>query len=248
MCTGLEAVAIASAVAAAGGTVLQSQAASKAAKTEAAARQTELARQQKIRREAEAVFANSERKQTINEQAVDRNAKQQQREAAYAGVVSDPSLTGYAPATAPSAAPEVIGAEYKKAGTAAARYGKQQGIARANLDSIGDQQTVNDIFGQQQRRKLSQIGGFSEWSKQALDAELQAARARAASPLGDLLVSLGKSGLSASAGGLFGAPGAATGAPTNILPPGSIPTTFVPGVPFTPLDFAPSSFTPFGLY
>lgn len=240
MCTGIEIAAIASAVATVGGTVMQNQAMNSAQKAQANATMAELARQKKLREEAEGIFAQSQKRAGAGETAVDENIARQKREAQYTSVVSKPEDTGYAPSIQGSA-PQVIQGEYNRAGTAATNAGIREGKARAVLDSFGDAQSLQNIFQGRQGMKLKNVGSFSQWSQDALDPELRAAAAKASSPFGDLLVGLGNAGMSAfggqALGSLFG-PAAVTPTPgmesalvaksamANGLSPNIVPFTF----------------------
>lgn len=218
MCTGMEIALIASLASAAGGTVMQNQAQNNAAKEAANATMAETARQKKMQEEADAIFQGSLKKAQPGEQAVDTDIARQRREAAYTSVVTPGEKIGYAPLTGASSAPQVIQNEFKGAGSRAQAYGTQQGKARAMLDSYGDNDLLNSIFGGRQVRKLSQIGTNMNNSANVLNSEIRAAQSKGTSALGDLLVNLGKAGISASAGAAFGAPGVANGPPTNIVP------------------------------
>lgn len=214
MCTGVEIAALAAAGAGIGGSVMQSNAANSAQKAQANATQAELARQLQLRREAEAIFSKSTQAANPGEQAVALDKAKQDRGNAYQAVVTPATNVGYAPATGASA-PEVIQSEYKDAGTKANAYSKQQGEARANLDAFGDNQLFGQIFQGRQRQKIGNVGDFSRGSQDVLGSEIAAAKTKAASPWGDLLVAFSKAAASAAIGG---AAGGATGAPTNIVP------------------------------
>lgn len=212
MCTGVELAAIAAAGATIGGTVMQNNAMEKSQKAQASATMAELERQKKLRREAEGIFAKSQSKAGQGEYAVDTDKARQQREAQYQSTVAAPEETGYAPALAGDT-PDVIKAEFNRAGTAAQATGRREATARAGIDSFGDAQSLLNIFNIRQGQKLQNSGSFSQWSQQALEPELRAAAAKANSPLGDLLVAIGSQALKATAGpALFGAP--TPGAPT----------------------------------
>lgn len=237
MCTGVELAAIAAAGATIGGTVMQNNAQSTAQKAQAAATMRELERQKQLRREAETIFAKSQSKAGQGEYAVDNDKARQQREAAYQSTVAKPEDTGYAPALGGNA-PEVIKAEYSKAGTAAAAAGSREAKSRAALDAFGDSQTLMNIFNIRQGQRLQNVGSFSQWSQQALDPELRAAAAKANSPLGDLLVAIGSQALKATAGPALFGPGtptptvgaqgatAAAGAQANGLSGNIVPFTY----------------------
>jgi hypothetical protein len=214
----MEVALIASLASAAGGTVMQNQAQNSAAKASANASMAEQARQKQMQSEANAIFEGSLKKAQPGEQAVDTDVARQKREAAYTSVVTPSANIGYAPITGGSSAPQVIQNEFKGAGDRAAAYGTQQGKARAALDAQGDNDVLNSIFGGRQIGKINQIGTNMRNSAGVLNSELSAARTKGTSALGDLLVNLGKAGIGATAGAAFGAPGVATGAPTNIVP------------------------------
>jgi hypothetical protein len=214
----MEIALIASLASAAGGTVMQNQAQNKAAKEAANATMAETARQKKMQEEANAIFEGSLKKAQPGEQAVDTDIARQKRAAAYTSVVTPGENIGYAPVSGGSSAPQVIQNEFKGAGNRAAAYGKQQGEARAAIDAYGDNALLNSIFGGRQIRKIGQISTNMNNSANVLNSELAAARSKGTSALGDLLVNLGKAGISASAGAAFGAPGVANGPPTNIVP------------------------------
>lgn len=235
MCTGLEIAAIASLGAAAGGSVMQYNAAQDAQKASARASMSELARQKQYREEAEKIFAASANRNQQSATAQDEALLRQKREADYARPVERGPAVGYAPST--PGAPEVIKGEFARADEGAKRYGMQQGKARAALDGFGDANLLQRIFMARQMGKLRNLGDFSAGSQGALESELTAAKAKGRSGLGDLLVALGKAGIQASAGGFGG------GAPTNIVPSAmGPPLPTPPGVPFVPAYFAPSNF------
>lgn len=239
MCTGAEIALLAAAGAGIGGSVMQSNAQNSAMKASANATTAELARQAQLRKEAEAIFAKSTQAASPGEQAVATDKAKQDRGAAYAAAVTPAANIGYAPATG-SSAPEVIQSEYKGAGEKAQAYGKQQGDARANLDAFGDNQLFGQIFQGRQGRKLQQVGNYSAGSQNVLGSELAAAKTKAASPWGDLLVAFSKAAASAAAGGAMGG---ASGPPTNIVPSAmGAPAAGGVGASFPMGGFAPTAF------
>lgn len=237
MCTGIEIAAIISAGAAVGGSVMQSNAANNAQKSSARATMAELDRQKRYREEAEKIFAASANRNQQSSTMQEQDLVRQKREADYTRPVSRGPEVGYAPAT--GSAPEVIKGEFAREGEAAQRYGMQQGKARAALDSFGDANLLQRIFMARQMGKLRNLGDFSAGSQGVLSSEHEAARAKGRSNLGDLLVALGKAGMQAYAAGAFAPAGAATGAPTNIVPSAIANTTPAAGAGFSNLTLGP---------
>lgn len=235
MCTGVEIAALAAAGAGIGGSVMQSNAANRAQKAAVSATAAETMRQAQLRKEAEAIFAQSTQKANAGEQAVATDKARQERGNAYQAVVTPSANIGYAPATGASA-PEVIQSEYKTAGDRAQAFGTQQGSARANLDAFGDNQLFGQIFQGRQRQKIGDVGDYSRGSASVLGSELEAANAKKASPWGDLLIAFSKAAASAASGGALGGFGGATAAPTNIVPSALSSTVATPGATFSGLS------------